>query len=101
MEIIDFLREYWIFVVLFLFGIVVVYVVGNERFEVNCNTMEPNYCENDEDCVCMENGCFTGNKNYYDKCVDKSNMCYDLCYGWGQPAPTCVNQRCVMRRTLV
>jgi len=97
MEITQLLKEYWIIVILFLFGIAVIFVVGSERLVIDCSTMEPKYCEKNEDCVCMDNGCFLGNKKYYDECVDKSQVCYDFCYGWGQPTPTCVAQRCVMR----
>lgn len=101
MEIVDFLKEYWIVAVLFLFTIAVIIVVGSEKFGIDCKTMKSDYCEKDEDCVCMDQGCFLGNKNYYDKCVDKSEMCYDFCYGWDQPKPACIEHRCIKSRPMV
>lgn len=44
-----------------------------------CHDIDPLYCETDEDCVCMELGCFLGGKLYWDKCVDKSGLCTDIC----------------------
>lgn len=45
-----------------------------------CDTLNPQYCESNEDCVCkgME-GCFIGGKMYWEKCVDKSQGCTDMC----------------------
>ncbi len=67
-----------------------------------CDTTDPKYCKNDGDCICASAqtkypGCFIGNKDYYEKCKDKSSSCFDLCEGWGQPLVKCVNNKCTNR----
>lgn len=60
-----------------------------------CRATNPLYCENDNDCICIEDaGCFLGNKNYYEKCADKTGLCMDFCTGWGQPPVKCINNQC-------
>lgn len=44
------------------------------------------YCNNDQDCICggtdkQTGQCFVGNKDYYEKNVDKDKNCPDFCSG--------------------
>jgi eight-cysteine-cluster-containing protein len=58
-------------------------------------------CWTDDDCVCqgfdkITNKCFLGNKNYYNKYVDKEATCSDFCGGFaGNLAVQCVKSRCI------
>jgi len=67
----------------------------NNRCETNFISFDEYYCENanpesctiDEDCICNGQGCFLGNKNYYEKCVktkesEMLKVCMDFC-GFG------------------
>jgi hypothetical protein len=68
----------------------------------SCSSSNKNFCTKDSDCVCVEtNGCFFGNNKYYQKCATKTSGCFDLCGGWGQTKPHCVNNQCSMEQGLV
>jgi eight-cysteine-cluster-containing protein len=62
---------------------------------------DPNSCTVDSDCVCggvnKDSGaCFLGNKDYYEKNVDKSRQCPDFCSGIaGNLVVKCVDSRCI------
>jgi len=54
------------------------------------------YCEKDSDCICLEDGCFFGNKNYYKKCFEhKETRCINFCTGAGQKPVKCFNNQCM------
>ena len=58
------------------------------------------YCEVDANCICdgtdPDGGCFIGNKEYYNKHVDKSKDCPDFCKGIsGNLVVKCIDNRCV------
>ncbi|MBI4738095.1 eight-cysteine-cluster domain-containing protein [Candidatus Woesearchaeota archaeon] len=61
----------------------------------------PLSCSIDEDCVCQgidkkTGNCFIGNKQYYEKYVDKSKGCPDFCSGIaGNLVVKCVNNECL------
>ncbi|MBP7885320.1 hypothetical protein KAZ93_04160 [Patescibacteria group bacterium] len=45
-----------------------------------CKESDPLSCQTDADCLCTEvNGCFMGNRTYYNTCADKSIGCDDFC----------------------
>lgn len=72
----------------------------NNQF--TCSESDEYFCVKDSDCVCTENqGCFFGNKNYYQKCASKTGECFDFCGGWGQTKPHCVKNRCSMKHGLL
>ncbi|MBI5398151.1 eight-cysteine-cluster domain-containing protein [Candidatus Woesearchaeota archaeon] len=58
-------------------------------------------CSIDEDCICegidkKTGNCFIGNKQYYEKYVDKSKNCPDFCGGIaGNLVIKCVNSQCL------
>jgi eight-cysteine-cluster-containing protein len=58
-------------------------------------------CTTDSDCICggmdpFRERCFLGNKDYYDKYVDKSQDCPDFCTGIaGNLATKCVDNKCI------
>lgn len=63
-------------------------------------TLDARFCSSDDDCICSEEGCFVGNREYFKSCLnetEKSRTCLDLCSGWGQKLPQCKNNRCVVR----
>ncbi len=60
-----------------------------------CKDSDPLSCQTDADCLCTEvNGCFMGNKDYYNRCEDKSIGCDDFCAGRGQKAVKCIENKC-------
>lgn len=63
--------------------------------KIICDATDPKLCKTDQDCICIENtGCFMGNKDYYQECVDKTGACRDLCVGWEQKPVKCINNKC-------
>ncbi len=58
-------------------------------------------CSEDADCICggvdtFTGDCFLGNKDYYDKYVDDSQVCPDFCTGIaGNLVSRCVNSECM------
>jgi hypothetical protein len=58
-------------------------------------------CKLDSDCVCggidrTTGMCFMGNKEYYDKNVDKSKQCPDFCTGIaGNLVVRCIDNKCI------
>lgn len=57
--------------------------------------MDPFYCQSHDDCICTDlEGCFLGNKEYFEKCVNKERGCLDYCAGWGQPPVKCFYNQC-------
>ena len=80
-----------------LVGIYLMFIYSEKT--LTCETLDPLYCEKDEDCICEQlRGCFMGNKYYYEMCIDesrKSSMsCQDLC---SQELCRCVNNKCDCR----
>jgi hypothetical protein len=65
-----------------------------------CITFDPEYCERDDDCMCINDNCFTGNIWYWENCISElrkllpSAICMDLCYG---VECRCVNNECSCR----
>ena len=65
----------------------------------NPNT-SPNSCLSDSDCICggfdkKTDSCFIGNKEYYNKYVDKKKNCPDFCSGIaGNMVAKCVDNTC-------
>lgn len=58
--------------------------------------MDFRYCEKDNDCICLKDGCFFGNKNYYKKCFEhKETRCINFCTGAGQKPVKCFNNQCM------
>ena len=80
-----------------LVGIYLIFICSQKPLKpLTCETLDPQYCEKDEDCVCEQlRGCFMGNKYYYEICINesiKSSMsCQDLCM---QELCRCVNNKC-------
>ncbi len=58
-------------------------------------------CTSDSDCICggidkNTDRCFMGNKDYYDKYVDKSKDCPDFCTGIeGNLVMKCIDGKCI------
>ena len=71
--------------------------------KVECSAINSNFCEKDSDCVCggkdiIASGCFFGNVQYYEKCVDKTKECPDFCGGiTGNLQIKCENNKCVQQ----
>lgn len=42
---------------------------------IDCTTMNPNYCNSDDDCICSMSKCFKGNKLYAEHCVEEAEVC--------------------------
>lgn len=65
------------------------------------------YCESDDDCICggidrEDSECFIGNKEYYEKYVDKTMQCPDFCSGIANHLESkCVDNKCKLVSTLV
>jgi hypothetical protein len=53
--------------ILFPLIIVILVVIFLIKIKSECQ-IDSNYCLQDEDCICSENPCFLGNKEYYNKC---------------------------------
>lgn len=52
-------------------------IIANDLF---CRESDFLACQSDADCLCTEvNGCFMGNRTYYNACADKSIGCDDFC----------------------
>jgi len=71
-------------------------IYSNEFMIKSCEDSDPRYCEHDGDCVCEQSkGCFMGNKNYYENCINESRksswMCLDMCT---QELCGCINNKC-------
>lgn len=67
-------------------------------YQVNtCANLEKNVnnCDDDSDCICTNKGCFLGNIEYYELCIDKSLQCEDFC-GWAGAPAACINQNCTI-----
>ncbi|MFH1917440.1 MAG: hypothetical protein ABIJ21_09335 [Nanoarchaeota archaeon] len=58
------------------------------------------YCKQDDDCTCggmdkEDQNCFVGNKDYYERNVDKDAVCYDFCTGIsGKLRTRCIQNEC-------
>ena len=63
---------------------------------IDCSTVDPNYCNTNDDCICDCSALFRGNIDYYNYCVDKTshackmNYCF---FGLGE-GMICVNHTC-------
>ena len=58
-----------------------------------CAGTDPATCESHADCVCVDDdGCFLGNKAYYERCEDKEYGCPDFC--GEMPVPACIEHQC-------
>ncbi len=75
---------------------------GNDKVEPvkTGEELKPDWCIADSDCVCggvdkQTERCFLGNKEYYEKHVDKGKTCPDFCGGIdGNLEVRCVDNRC-------
>lgn len=62
-----------------------------------------NFCENASECICggidiKTGSCFIGNKDYYDRYVNKTAVCPDFCGGIANNLEIrCENNACVQR----
>ena len=92
-----------------LIGILVVVILAaggwwvwnKQNVGIICGVSDSLYCESDSDCICADAeseypGCFLGSKNYYEKCINKTDICMDFCTGWGQPPVKCINNQCTI-----
>jgi hypothetical protein len=66
---------------------------------IDCSTMNPNYCDTDDDCVCDCIGRFRGNIDYDNYCVNKTTFPAGACqmnYCLFAPGEgmICVNHTC-------
>lgn len=87
-------KYYWIVGIVIVL-IVIIYISLFFSKHQYCKSLDSSYCNNDEDCICTTLGCFSGNKNYYESCVDKNRMCTDFCYGWSEIfREICENHKC-------
>ncbi|MBU2456504.1 hypothetical protein KKB73_01120 [Patescibacteria group bacterium] len=86
-----------------IYGILVVvilviagwWILSQQKSGGICGISDPLYCENDSECICTQDaGCFLGNKNYYQKCINKAERCADWCTGWSQPPVKCISNQC-------
>lgn len=88
---------------LLIIGIVLLFSIYFYRAtKLECQTFDPKYCLQDKDCVCSENPCFLGNREYYNKCFlpqqrELVEACYDAC-GFGpyeiEFKAICENNQC-------
>ena len=66
-----------------------------------CELMDSEYCELHDDCVFYEQGCFLGNKEYYEKCFCKDWSWNINCEEFCSPPPKsgpplfCMNNKCI------
>ncbi len=63
-----------------------------------CSLMDPNWCAVVSDCICTaDSGCFAGNVDFHDLCVNHGYQCADLCTVKGGPECwfDCVDSQCV------
>ncbi|MFC2143292.1 hypothetical protein ACFLQN_02745 [Candidatus Aenigmatarchaeota archaeon] len=87
-----------IIVIVVLIGVVIFINLNTDNLNTDnivCDITNPTLCKTDQECICIEHdGCFMGNKNYYEKCEDKTFACLDFCHGWGQKPVKCINNKC-------
>lgn len=76
------------------------WIIRSGKVKIICGITDSLYCRVDSDCICVDAettynaGCFLGNKDYYERCVDKTGTCMDFCTGWGQPPVKCIKNKC-------
>ena len=73
---------------------------GNAETTSSNEIVAKDHCEIDSDCICggkdPDGGCFLGNKDYYNKYVDKSEDCPGFCTGVaGNIVVRCIDSKCV------
>lgn len=87
---------------LILLIVLIVAVIFLMKTKPECQSLNHNYCLKDSDCMCSENPCFLGNKEYYNKCFlpqqkEIIKACPDAC-GFGpyeiEFKAICENNRC-------
>jgi len=82
-----------------ILGVILAVVLLLMKYSPN-ETIDKLSCQQDSDCVCggidtKTGDCFVGNKNYYDKFVNKEAVCPDFCTGIaGNGQTKCINNKC-------
>jgi hypothetical protein len=62
---------------------------------IDCNTMNPNYCNINDDCTCSVNKCFYGSKDFANNCVNETNVCkMNMCFFAPGSGMVCINHVC-------
>jgi hypothetical protein len=69
-----------------------------------CQNLDPKYCLQDNDCICSENPCFLGNKEYFNKCFlpqqkEIIKACLDACSFGPEEIEfktICENNQCIL-----
>ncbi len=88
-----------ILVVTVIIGIVLISECVEEKPPSNLYINNFSYCESANDCICAEEGCFWGNKYYYERYANKTQECMDMCY-WGmrnwREDRRCINNTCTI-----
>ncbi len=93
------MRKLVLSILIGIFLLVLIYLIRNN---IQCKNLDAKYCLKDEDCICSENPCFLGNKEYYNKCFlpqqkELIQACIDAC-GFGpyeiEFKTICENNQC-------
>ncbi len=77
----------------------IIYLILNYS-NINLPLQNKLTCQQDSDCICggiitKTGECFVGNKDYYDKFVNKNATCPDFCTGIaGNGQTRCINNKC-------
>lgn len=88
--------------ILTIIGIVLFSIYLITKTSLECQTLDQKYCLQDNDCICSENPCFLGDKEYYNKCFlpqqkEIVKACPDAC-GFGpyeiEFKTICENNQC-------
>jgi len=62
---------------------------------IDCGTIDPNYCDTNDDCICSMSKCFRGNKEYFEYCVEEAEVCpMNFCLFAPGEGMICVNNKC-------
>jgi hypothetical protein len=70
-------------------------VAATTTTTIDCSTMNPNYCNTDDDCICSLTKCFRGNKDYAKHCVPEVNACQmSYCPFTPQQRMVCIDHTC-------
>jgi len=85
-----------------VFAILIVIIVAFNLMSVlptttiiDCDSMDPNYCDTNDDCICSMNKCFRGNKEYSDYCVQEAEVCsLNFCFFAPEEGMICVDHKC-------
>lgn len=62
---------------------------------IDCSTMNPNYCNTDDDCTCSIEKCFYGSKDFANNCVNATHFCQtNMCFFAPGSGMVCTNHTC-------